>query len=161
MLAILIWERSAQICFIVLLIVTFDMVSFGVEFQSDTVNDGRVSEGWICTTLVPVKCSRAVVTSILLQHAYSAVLAAQLTTVSLDEFVHKKEWVHTFSLKQVACPPISRKFMASMIHVHPLWASFSVLIKTRIAWKLSLQWSILPVWKFRRLIHENVHSKIQ
>ena len=45
MLAISIWEQLAQICFIVLLIVAFDMVSFGVEFQSDTVNDGRVSEG--------------------------------------------------------------------------------------------------------------------
>ena len=39
------WEKSAQFCFIVSMIVTCDMVSFGVEFQSDTVNDGRVSEG--------------------------------------------------------------------------------------------------------------------
>ena len=31
--------------FIVSVIVTCDMVSFGVEFQSDSVNDGRVSDG--------------------------------------------------------------------------------------------------------------------
>ena len=45
MLAKSIWERSAQCCFIVSVIVACDMVSFGVEFQSDSVNDGRVSEG--------------------------------------------------------------------------------------------------------------------
>ena len=39
------WERSPQICFIVSVIVACDMVSFGAEFQSDSVNDGRVSEG--------------------------------------------------------------------------------------------------------------------
>ena len=50
--AISIWERSAQICFIVIMVVACDMVSFGVElvacdieFQSDNVNDGSVSEG--------------------------------------------------------------------------------------------------------------------
>lgn len=44
MLAISIWERSAQICFFASKIVTCDMVSFGVAFQSDSVTDGRVSE---------------------------------------------------------------------------------------------------------------------
>jgi len=39
------WERSAQICFIVSVIVACDMVSFGGDFQSNSVNDGRVSEG--------------------------------------------------------------------------------------------------------------------
>ena len=39
------WERSAQICFIVSVIVACDMVSFSVEFHIDNVNDGRVSEG--------------------------------------------------------------------------------------------------------------------
>jgi len=42
MLAILIWK---EIFFIVSVIVACDMVSFGVEFQSNSVNDGRVSEG--------------------------------------------------------------------------------------------------------------------
>jgi len=32
MLAISIWERSAQICFIASVIVACDMISFGVEF---------------------------------------------------------------------------------------------------------------------------------
>ena len=45
MSAISIWERSAQICFIVIMVVACDMVSFGVEFQSNSVNDGSVSEG--------------------------------------------------------------------------------------------------------------------
>ena len=45
MLAISILERSAQICFFVSVTVTCDMVSFGVTFQSESVNDGRVSEG--------------------------------------------------------------------------------------------------------------------
>ena len=62
MSAILNWERSAQICFIVSVIVACDMVSFGVEFQSDTINNGRVSEAWICTTFLPVKYSRVVAT---------------------------------------------------------------------------------------------------
>ena len=33
------------ISFIVLVIVAYNMVSFGVAFQSDSANDGRVSEG--------------------------------------------------------------------------------------------------------------------
>ena len=47
MSAISIWKQSAQICFIVSEIheVAYDMVSFGAEFQSDSANDGRVSEG--------------------------------------------------------------------------------------------------------------------
>ena len=43
MSAISIWERSEQICFIVIMVVACDMVSFGVEFQSDSVNDWKVS----------------------------------------------------------------------------------------------------------------------
>jgi len=42
--AISIWERSAQICFIVIMVVTCDMVSFGVEFYSDSVNAMGVSQ---------------------------------------------------------------------------------------------------------------------
>ena len=34
-----------RICFIVIMVVACDMVSFGVEFQSDNVNDGSVSDG--------------------------------------------------------------------------------------------------------------------
>ena len=45
MSAISIWERSEQICFVVIMVVACDMVNFGVEFQSDNVNDGSVSEG--------------------------------------------------------------------------------------------------------------------
>ena len=45
MSAISIWERSEQICFIVIMVVACDMVSFGVEFQSDSVNDWSVSDG--------------------------------------------------------------------------------------------------------------------
>ena len=37
MSAISIWERSAQICFVVSVIVACDMVSFGVEFQRDSI----------------------------------------------------------------------------------------------------------------------------
>ena len=49
MLAISILEQSAQICFIFSVIVACDMVNFGIAFQSDSANDGRVSEGQILT----------------------------------------------------------------------------------------------------------------
>ena len=45
MLAISNWKQSARIYFIVSVIVACDMVRFGVEFQNDSINDGRVSEG--------------------------------------------------------------------------------------------------------------------
>ena len=64
MLAISNWERSAQICFIISVIVACDMVSFCAKFQSDRVNDGRDSDGWICTRFLPVKCSHVVVASL-------------------------------------------------------------------------------------------------
>ena len=61
MSAISIWERLTHICFIVSVIVACYVVRFSVEFQSNSVNNGRVSEGWICITFVPVKYSRVVI----------------------------------------------------------------------------------------------------
>ena len=60
------------------------MVKFSVEFQSDSINDGRASEGWIFTIFVSVKYSRVVVASLLLQCVHCAVLAMQLTTMSFE-----------------------------------------------------------------------------
>jgi len=78
----------AQICFNVSVIVACDMVSFSVACQSDSVDDGRVSEGWILTMFLSVKYAHvAVVSLLLLRRAYSAVLAAQLTTMSIDHLV--------------------------------------------------------------------------
>jgi len=91
MLAISILERSAQICFFVSVTVACDMVSFGVKFLSDSVNNGRVSEGWIFTTIPICKilmCGGHVIMPSL-WHAYSVVMAAQLTTVSFDTSQHK------------------------------------------------------------------------
>ena len=58
------WERSAQICFIISVIVACDIVSFCAKFQSDSVNNGRDSDGWICTRFLPVKYSHVVVVSL-------------------------------------------------------------------------------------------------
>ena len=58
-----------------------NIASFDVKFQCDSVNNGQVIVRKIYTAFLPVKYSRAVVTSFILLYALSYV---RLTTVSLD-----------------------------------------------------------------------------
>ena len=62
-----------------------NILSIGIKFQSNSVNDRRVIAGGISTTFLPVKYSRVVVASLYCGVGFLLYMAAlRLTTVSLD-----------------------------------------------------------------------------
>ena len=59
------------VAFIVTVEVVMNIISFNVKFQSDSTKDGGVIAGGIYTMFLPVKYSRVVFASFILQRALS------------------------------------------------------------------------------------------
>ena len=76
-------KQSAWICFTACVVVTSDTMSSTPEFQRDSVSDGWITGRPNLTTFVLVKSSRSGRVIYCLRRV-SALLAARLTTVSLD-----------------------------------------------------------------------------
>ena len=68
-----------------------NILSIGIKFQSDSVNDGRVIAGGISTTFLSVKYSRVVVASLYCGVRFLLYMVyftwPRLTTMSLDNHV--------------------------------------------------------------------------
>ena len=73
-------KQLAWICFTACVVVTSDTMSSTPEFQRDSVSDGWITGRPNLTTFVLVKSSRHLLSAA----RVSALLAARLTTVSLD-----------------------------------------------------------------------------
>ena len=83
MSAISITKQSAWICFTACVVVTSDTISSTPEFQRDSVSYGWITGRPNLTRFVLVKSSRSGRVIYCLWR-FSALLAARLTTVSLD-----------------------------------------------------------------------------
>ena len=77
-------KQSAWICFTACVVVTNDMISSAPQFQRDSVSDGWITGRPNLTTFVLVKSSRSGSVIYCLRRV-SALLAARITTVSLDK----------------------------------------------------------------------------